>query len=191
MKRYELSRIKERIIRLKENLGPRQAQLILYGFGALLVVISLIFAYRPLMIKLGDADRELKSLEAQLLSQRNQVAALKKLDLKGRLMQKEEVSQAIDELTERGRTLGLKFVSITPGELQKSAQGNFKKLPINFKIESEYQSLGQFLAYLEEFPLTIAEVKSLSIIRPGEETLSKLDAELLVNLYMEAEDGKE
>ena len=190
MNKEQFIKIREKIIKLRGNLGTRQTQLILYGLCALLIIFVFIFAYRPLAVKLRDADIELESLKTQLLSQHNNIAALKKLNLRSRLMQKEEVSQAIDELTERGRTLGLKFVSITPGKLQKSAQGNFKKLPINFKIESEYKNLGQFLAYLEEFPRTIAEAKSLSIL-PKEEILPELNVELLVNLYMEAEDGKE
>ena len=190
MNKAQFTKIRESIIKLREDLGTRQTQLILYGFCALLIIFVLIFAYRPLMIKLHNADRELDSLEARLSSQRNNVAALRKLDLKVRLMQQKEVSQAIDELTEKGRTLGLKFISIAPKELQKSAYGDFKKLPINFKIESEYKSLGQFLAYLEEFPRSAAEVKTFSIC-PRKEILPDFNVELLLNLYMEAEDGKE
>lgn len=183
-------KVRESIIKLKEDLGTRQTQLILYGFCALLIVFVLIFAYRPLMIKLRNADKELKSLATQLLNERNNIAALKKLDLKCRLMQQKEVSQALDELTEKGRNLGLKFISITPKDLQKEVGGNFKVLlPITFQIECAYQSLGQFLVYLEEFPRTITEVKSLSI-RPREEILPKLNVEVMVNLYMEAEDAK-
>lgn len=189
MNKQQFLKIKDSIIKLKEGLGTRKTQFVLYGFSALLIIFILIFAYRPLMIKLRDADRELKSLEAQLLSQRSNIAALKNLSLKGRLMQQKEVSQAIDEMTEEGRTLGLKFASITPGELKKSAPDDFKKLPINFTIESEYQGLGQFLVYLEDSFDSIAEVESLSI-RPREENSPKLNIELLVNLYMEAEDGE-
>lgn len=190
MNKNQFKKVTDNIIKLREDLGARKFSLILYGFFALLIVFVLFFAYRPLMTKLGDADRELKSLEAQLLSQRNNVAAFEKMELEGKLMQQKEVSFALDELTEEGRGFGLKFISITPKELQKSAQGNFKKLPVNFKIESEYKKLGQFLAYLEEFPRTIAEVESISI-RPREEILPKLDVEALVSFYMEAGDGKE
>lgn len=190
MNKEQLAKIKERIIKLKESLSSRQIQLIVYGSCAFLVILIFIFIYQPLAGKLRNANRELLGLEAQLLSQRNKVTVLKNLDLKGKLMQQKDVSSAINDITEMGRTLDIKFISITPQEPQRLKQVDFKELPINFKIESEYKNLGQFLAYLEEFPLTIVEVKTFSI-RLNEKTLPKLNVDLLLNLYMEAEDGKE
>lgn len=190
MSNEQLLKIKESINKFKQDLSLRQRQLLFYGLYALLALLILLFAYRPLGGKLEDANRELNSLTSQLLSQRNNVTTLKGLKIEGKLMQQREVSLAIDELTEKGRALGLKFNSITPGKLEKSAQGDFKKLPINLKIEAGYASLGKFLAYVEEFPRTIAEVESLSI-RSQEKALPNLDLDLVVNLYMEAEDGQE
>ncbi len=181
---------KGQLIKIRESLSQPQRQLIIIGSCALLFIIISIFVYRPLGIKIQDADRRLNTLTAQLASQRDKVSALKKLGLKRRLMQQKDVSLAIDEITKKGRVLDLKFISITPAKLQKSTQAGFKELPINFEIESGYQSLGKFLTYLEEFPLTIIQIKGLTI-RPREETLPNLDVELLLNLYMEAEDGKE
>ena len=189
MSKKQFIKIRESIIKLREELGTPQTQLVLYGFCVLLIVFVLIAAYRPLIIKLSNADRELKRFEAQLSTQRDSITTLKRLDLKYRLMQQKEVSQALDKITEKGRALGLKFISITPKELEKSANGNFKVLPIGFEIESTYQGLGQFLAYLEEFPHTTAEVKSLSVWS-REKLLPKLNITVLVNLYMEAEDAK-
>jgi Tfp pilus assembly protein PilO len=138
------------------------------------------------MVKMSDADRELEGLNARLLGQRANIAALKDLKLKGRLMQQKDISFVINEITEKGGALGLEFISITPGELQETEQPSLKVLPISFKIESEYEGLGEFLVYLEEFPHTLTEVRDLTI-RPEEENKAELSTGLLVNLYMEAE----
>jgi len=103
-------------------------------------------------------------------------------------MQRNEIPLAIAELTEKGRELGLNFSSISPGELQETTQASIRKLPISFTIESEYKNVGQFLAYVEGFSRSIAEVESLSI-RPRENNLPKLSVELVLNLYVEIENA--
>ncbi len=173
-----------RTIRLKESLGPFRKLHILYACCALSGLIILIFAYRPLIIKLHDAANKLNEVETKLLNQHGAIAASKKSDVKGRMMRRNEVPLAIAELTEKGRELGLNFSSISPRQLQETTQAGIWKLPINFTIESEYKNVGQFLAYVEGFSRTIAEVESLSI-RPRKNNLPKLSVELVLNLYVE------
>ena len=182
-------KIKEDIVKLKENLEPRQLQLIAYGACALSVILVLWFAYRPLMFKLQQANQELKKLQIQLSAERNQAAILKKLDLSAKAMPADQVSRAIEEITANGRKFGLKFISITPNKLQKTAQDDFTYLPIRFTIESTYQDLGPFLAYLEQFSRCIVQVERLSV-RPKDELLTELSIGTVVNLCLEAEDAK-
>lgn len=184
MKTEEIAQVRNRTIRLIESLGPSKTLLILCACCVLCGLIILIFVYRPLMIQLHDAANRLHEVETKLLNQRGAIAASKKSDVKGQMMQRNEVPLAIAELTEKGRDLGLNFSSISPRQLQETTQAGIRKLPINFTIESEYKNVGQFLAYVEEFSRTIAEVESLSI-RPRESNLPKLSVELVLNLYME------
>ena len=184
MKTKEISQARNRTMRLIESLGPSKTLLILCACCVLSGLIILIFAYRPLMIKLHDAANRLHEVETKLLNQRGAIAALEKSDVKGEMMQRNEVPLAIAELTEKGRDLGLNFSSISPRQLQETTQAGIWKLPINFTIESEYKNVGQFLAYVEGFSRTIAEVESLSI-RPRENKLPKLSVELVLNLYVE------
>jgi len=172
------------MIRLIKSLGSSKTLLILYGCCVLSGLIVLIFAYRPLMIKLHNAADRLREEETKLLNQRGAIAASEKSDVKGQMIQRNEVPQAIAELTEKGRELGFNFRSISPGQLQQTTQAGIQKLPISFTIESEYKSVGRFLAYVEGFSHSIAEVESLSI-RPGENNLPKLSVELVLNLYVE------
>lgn len=184
MKTEEIAQVRNRTIRLIESLGPSKTLLILCACCVLCCLIILIFIYRPLMIKLHDAANRLHEVETKLLNQRGVIAASKKSDAKGRMMQRNEVPLAIAELTKKGRVLGLNFSSISPRQLQETTQVSIRKLPINFTIESEYKNVGQFLAYVEGFSRTIAEVESLSI-RPRESNLPKLSVELVLNLYVE------
>jgi len=177
-----------RTIRLKESLGPFRKLHILYACCALSGLIILIFAYRPLMIKLHDAENRLNEVETKLLNQRGAIAASEKSDVKGEIMQRNEIPLAIAELTEKGRDLGLNFSSISPRQLQETTQAGIRKLPINFTIESEYKNVGQFLAYVEGFSRSIVEIESLAI-RPKEDNLPKLSVELVLNLYMEIENA--
>jgi len=171
-------------IRLKESLGPFRRLYILYACCVLSGLIILIFAYRPLTIKLHDAANKLNEVETKLLNQRSAIAALENSDVKGQMIQRNEVPLAIAELTEKGRDLGLNFSSISPSQLQETTQASIRKLPISFTIESEYKNVGKFLAYIEGFSHSIAEVESLSI-RPGRKKLPKLSVELVLNLYVE------
>jgi len=188
MKTEEIAQVRNRTIRLIESLGPSKTLLILYACCVLSGLIILIFAYTPLMIKLRNAANRLREVQIELLNQRGAIAALDKSDVKGQMMQRNEVPLAIAELTEKGRDLGLNFSFISPRQLLQTTQADIRKLPISFTIESEYKNIGQFLAYVEEFPRSIAEVESLSI-RPRENNLPKLSVELVLNLYVEIENA--
>jgi len=182
------AKIANKTIRLKEILGPFRKLYILYACCAFSGLIILIFAYWPLITKLHDAANRLHEVETELLNQRSTIAAWEKSDVKGQVMQRNEVPLAIAELTEKGRELGLNFSSITPRELLQTTQASIRKLPISFTIESEYKNVGQFLAYIEGFSRSIAEVESLSL-RPRENNLPKLSVELVLNLYVEIENA--
>ena len=178
------TKITNKTIRLKEILGPFRKLYILCACFVISGLIILIFAYIPLMIKLHNAANRLHEVQVKLLNQRSAITAMEKSNVKGEMIQRNEVPLAIDELTEKGRALGLNFSSIAPQKLQETTQANIRKLPISFTIESEYKDIGQLLTYVEEFPRGIVEVESLSI-RPREDNLPELSVELVLNLYVE------
>ncbi len=172
------------IIKLKESLGPSKVLQILFTCCMLSGLIILIFGYRPLMAQLQGATNRLHEVETELLDRRSAIVALDKMNVKGEIIQKNEVPLAIDELTEKGRELGLRFSSISPSDLQQTTQTGIWKLPISFMIESEYKNLGQFLDYIEGSFRGIAVAESLSI-HPKEDDFSRLSVELVLNLYVE------
>jgi Tfp pilus assembly protein PilO len=173
-------------IRLKKILEYFRKPHILYGSCVFFGLIILILAYWPLIIKLHQAAKSLWQLQSELLSQRSAIAVAEDLGTRGEIIPQNEVPQAIVEITEKGRELGLDFSSISPRALQQTAQPDIGKLPISFVIESEYKNLGQLLIYIEEHFHSVAEVESISI-HPSKSSLPKLSVELVLNLYVETE----
>lgn len=186
MKTEEIAQAKNKTSRLVESLGPFKTLLALQACCVLFGLIILIFVYIPMMIKLHNAANRLHETQTELLNQHGAIAASEKSNAKGEMIQGNEVSFAIAELTEKGRALGLNFSSISPSQLQDTTQAGICKLPISFRIESEYKNIGQFLGYVEGFSRSITEVESLSI-HPGENNLPELSVELVLNLYVEIE----
>ncbi len=103
MKTKDIAQVRNRPIRLIESLGPSKTLLILCACCVLSGLIILIFVYRPLMIKLHNTANRLHEVETKVLNQRGAIAASKKSDVKGQIMQRNEVPLAIAELTEKGR----------------------------------------------------------------------------------------
>ena len=177
------AKITNRLIKLKESLGTGKLRM-LYVCCALSGLVILLFAYCPLMGKLNNAANKLGQVQAELLTQQSAIATLDNQNIKGKLIQQDDLSLAIAELTEKGRSLGLGFSSIAQQPLQETTQAGIQKLSINFTIESEYKNIGLFLAYIEDTSGSVTKVESLAI-RPSEENPSILTVELLLNLYVE------
>lgn len=172
-----------RMIRFKESLGPEKLRM-LQACCALSGLIILLFAYWPLMNKLNNAANSLDDIHAKLLNYQCAIAALDNSNVKNRLISQNVISMTITELTEKARSLGLQFSSIAQQSPQKTSQEGIMMLPISLTIESEYKTVGQFMAYIEDSSCGIIEVKYLSI-RLKKGNLSKLSAKLILNLYVE------
>jgi Tfp pilus assembly protein PilO len=138
----------------------------------------------PLVVKLYRSATRLNELETELLTQRGVVATSDKPDTKVEVMPRNEVPLAIAELTAKGRNIGLSFSSIATQRLRKTSSSDSRRWPVTFAVKSEYQNLGEFLVYVEEFPRTLVEVESL-FIRPIGDDPSELSVGLVLDLYVE------
>ncbi|MBN1805984.1 MAG: type 4a pilus biogenesis protein PilO [Sedimentisphaerales bacterium] len=159
---------------------------ILYVCAIFLGLIIAILLYRPLINKISEASDSLSTLKSELLDKQTAIAALKDSNVKGDIIQQDEVSMAIAEIAEKGRKLGLNFSSISPSQLHQTTEAGIQKLPIRFIMESEYNNFGQFLAYIEELSGTIAAIETISIY-PCKDSPSGLSIELILNLYVKGE----
>ena len=180
MSAWKIAEMSNIAAKLKDSLGLSRRAYILCVCGA----VALSFSYMPLVVKLYRSATRLNELEAELLTQRGVVATSDKSATKVEVMPRNEVPLAIAELTAKGRDIGLSFSSIAAQRLRETSSSDSRRQPVTFAVKSEYRNLGEFLAYVEEFPRTIVEVESLSIC-PGEDNPPELNVGLVLDLYVE------
>jgi Tfp pilus assembly protein PilO len=173
-----------KLTKLKEILKPYNKPKVVYACGAVIVAIILVFVYWPLAVEISQTTSTLRGLQSELLNQHCTIAALQDARVKSKVIRQYEVPPAIAVLAEKGRSLGLVFRSISPGEVQETDQPSIGRTPINLTIESEYRNIGQFLEYLEELPCGVMEIQNVSI-STNEGSLPILNMELMLDLYVE------
>lgn len=137
--------------------------------------------YAPLIRELKTKHLEYKSTENEVLECRNSIESAGKGEKV--LTREENVSQAIDELTKRGKLNSINFISMSPKKIEKEKGTEHKVLPINMEIESAYEDLAAFLGSLDDLEKGLVKVKSFKIV-PDKEDPSKLKTDLVVNMYL-------
>ena len=129
------------------------------------VALYVIF-YAPLMKKMKVKYLECRSIEADVIDMRNIITAAGEV-YGGRILPtEEEVHSALDELTRHGgRTEGVNFISISPKEIKKEKDAEYKIMPVEMKVESSYEKLGVFLGSLDDLEKGVVKIKSFDIDR--------------------------
>jgi hypothetical protein len=87
---------------------------------ALCAIIAYLIFFVPALNKLGSKYAECRSCENRVIDARNLVELGDKIDKAygGRvLLSEKEASTGIDEFTKHGKSLGVSFVSMKPGEI--------------------------------------------------------------------------
>lgn len=182
------SHLTDRTTGLKASSELLKKPVTLYACCGLLGLIAVVFLYRPLLIKLHEAAGRLSETETELLRQRAALSASQKSDKIGEIRLESEPALMIADLADKGRELGVNFGSISPGDLRPTTQVDVGILPVAYVVESKYKNIGEFFAYVEDYSRSIAEVESFRI-HVRKEVLPELDAELVLNLYVDMEDA--
>lgn len=169
----------------------KERLIIVISAGLAIIALGLyLFLYSPLINKLRKAHLECKRLETEVLWVRETADSLKIKTTKDRLMTEENISQAIDELTKKGRSEGINFISITPKQTEKPQQAlSYKILPIEIEMESTYEDLGIFLGSLDELENCVVTVRNFNITSTNEGAL-KLKTKLVLNLYLSGQNAE-
>ncbi len=175
--------------------------------GLLLFVALFFLFFTPLRKEISSKKSEWKNLQAELINGQAKLNTTAKLDkaalesqiegLRKRLPLKSPASEILEEMTARGKALGIEFVSITPQPeraiSQQSAAGalKYKILPIGIKMKGSYRSVGEYLGILERLDSGFATINDFQI-RKDEKAPPKLDAGVMVYTYLlEGESGEE
>lgn len=158
---------------------------IIISSGLAIIALGLyLFLYGPLMNKLRRAHSECKRLETEVLRAREAIGSLRTKAPKGKLIAEEDVSWAIDDLTQNGKLAKVNFISITPKQAEEAKPPPaYKILPIEIEIESTYEDLGIFLGLLDELESCIATVINFNVT-PAEKGATKVKTRMAVNIYL-------
>lgn len=169
-----------------KKLNLTKEDITLYGGVAVAAVILLIFIFTllpSLMGRIAKDKREYKSIEQRLVKARKMVKLIKGDKTDRVLPTEREVSVAIGEITKTGKldgeSLGVDFVSITPGKVVQDERPQYKILPIKIKIRSTYEQLGTFLGSFD----SIVTIKSFNIM-PVEGTPNEFITNMVINMYL-------
>lgn len=167
---------------MKVELGGKRFFIAITAALTFIAFMLVISVYMPLGAKLRKAGRELKAIEGELEMVKGTIEAVGSYG-KRSLPTQEEISIAIDELTKRGRDLGINFISISPQRIEEVQDLPYGLLPIPMELESGYEGLGRFLGALEGLEASVVTIGSFEIER-DERILPKVRTKLVAEMYI-------
>ena len=157
--------------------------------GAVLAAAMFLVFIRPIYAKAKSIAQEVKALNHELRDVRGALERSSRLNQKKHLLTRNEVSRAINEITNLGTALHINFLSTSPQRIEKQEGSKYPVLPIHFEVQSTYSDLGIFLGALEKSTTSVVTVHEFSIDR-RQEILPEIYTELVVYLYLrEGQDG--
>lgn len=147
-----------------------------------------LFVYKPLISALGAKYSECRLLESQVLAERAAIRLAGTVSGERVLMTEKETSLAMGELTGHGKSMGIEFVAIKPGEIIQKEGSPYKVFPVEVDIKGSYKQFLSFLGALDELKKSLATVESFDMY-PDKEDKPKLRASIVINVYFSAKGG--
>ncbi|MFA5144299.1 MAG: type 4a pilus biogenesis protein PilO [Candidatus Omnitrophota bacterium] len=168
------------IIIIKPRLIIAAAALIIFLAGCLIV-------YLPLMRELKVRMAEYTAVEYSLADSRRLIKSFEKSGVNFILPTEKERAVTIEELTGRGKELGVKFNSIKPGDVMKSEFEQYEILPVEMDLEATDKQFAGFLGSLDSLKKNLIKVESFSVI-PDERDRTRLKARIAAYVYFSKTD---
>lgn len=151
-------------------------------FGAMYFIL-----YQPLIAKVKNASLYCRRVEGELKTAREAISSLKQNGIKRTLATEEEVSAAIEELTEKGNAKEINFISIAPQKAAPMPENPaYKILPVEMEISGSYENVGGFMGELDSFEKSIVTVNNFRLAADAKNS-SKVEAKLILNMYLSGE----
>ena len=142
--------------------------------------------FRPLQTELGVKGREAKTEETKAEEGRSIIDSMRRSQVRSGLLTASEMSLAIEELTRRGKELGIEFISMSPGEPVKEPDSVYEIIPVRLELLSNYEDVGFFLGMLDELDSGLATVSDFAATpEPG--VSSRVKTSLTIHMYLAGE----
>ncbi|MDP3730510.1 MAG: type 4a pilus biogenesis protein PilO [Candidatus Omnitrophota bacterium] len=161
---------------------------------AIAVSISLAWGifFLPRMKELRAKYLDCRSCESQVVDARNLIESVSKLDKEYGariLICEKEAASGLDEFTKHGKTLGINFLSVKPGNVIIPEGMPYKILPIEMEIEAAGEDFVKFAGSIDELKKAIVTMRSFDIT-PDKDDGKKLKVDMVVDMYLSLRDDR-
>jgi Tfp pilus assembly protein PilO len=158
-----------------------------YVAGAALIVLAVyMILFAPLLKKLGLGYAECRNCENQLWDARNTIQYAANLDKSVGmrvLISEKDASTGIEELTRYGKSLGINFSEMKPGEAAYTAGAPYRILPLEISMEATNDQFVKFVTSIDELKKAIVKIRSFNII-PDNYDRNTLKINMVLELYL-------
>jgi len=161
----------------------RNREILFAGTAVVITIAVFVTVYSPMIIAIKQESRRCSNIESKLAAARKVVGSGKDMGIERVLPGEDNITEAITELTFKGRSSGINFLSIAPEDVKTVTDAQYKVLPVAIKLESTYRDLGLFLGSLDEFDEALLKVKDFTV-KAKDEHGSLLIADLTLEMYL-------
>ena len=172
-------------INLMKLIKENQIAAIAIACATAAVIVYLIM-FAPLAKNLKLKYTECRICENQVLDARNLISYARNIDKSyaGRvLISEKEAAAGIDEFIKHGKSLGVHFISVKPGNIIIKEDAYYKILPMDLEIEAADKQFVSFMGSIDELKKAIVTVDSFDIT-PDMQDRRKLHADMIINIYL-------
>lgn len=167
----------------KIELVGRNLVIALFVSVALATLVIYMIFYAPLLREIGMKYSECGIYEGRIADARNLINSVSKTCGERVLMKESQISFAMDELANYGKTMGIDFISVTPKDMVDAEAAEYKILPVEMEIEAADEKFSNFIGLLENLKKTVIKVESFDIV-PEKKDRSRLSAKMVINMYI-------
>jgi Tfp pilus assembly protein PilO len=168
----------------------RENPLAVYGAAAAVIVFAAYIAiFMPLFRKISVKYAECRNYESQVQEARNLIecaySSTDKICAGRTLISEREASTGINELVEFGKSLGINFAEIKPGDVISASNQNYKIMPLAITMQAPGNQFLEFMGRIDELKKAIVKMRSFNIA-PDPSDRNTLNAHMVIDIYLSA-----
>jgi len=185
---------------MKKELSKKNQILISGIIGiSIIVVLSFVFVFQPLIAKILDFNKQEKTIRDQLAKVESMSADKEKLSaeleiitdkidyFEKKLPQQTDIPEILEELIKIGEKSDITFVMIAPQDIKQISVGDaqdktYLEIPIEIKLKAGYHQFASFISGVENFE-KFMKVDKIKISSIGFSSEKLHEASLTVSAY--------
>jgi Tfp pilus assembly protein PilO len=165
----------------------KENPIVVYSIAvALVVFVTYFIIFAPVLKKLGVKYAECRICESQLSDARSTIDYAANLDKSigtRILISEKEASAGIEELTRFGKSMGIDFSEIKPGDAKMGPDGSYKVMLVEINMEATGDQFLKFMGSVDELKRAIVRMSSFDV-RPDKDDRSRLIINMVVEMYL-------